>query len=218
MTRFIRFSTFPLAVLSILATFCLARDAAAQQQGTSGPLVLEPLKNGAVVAPEVKITEFAGDVGTLVGAYGGYVNDDQLLIGGGGYWLVDGKNGREFGYGGAVIGWTMQPARAVSVGFRSLVGFGGTSQPVGVVYPAYPVYPPFGPFPTPINVHRIDNHYYGFHHGVFVAEPQVDVRMKLGDLVRVTAGIGYRAVNDWYSHNNGLGGVAGSFSVQFNFW
>jgi len=213
LTRFI-------AVLSIVSTFCFARDAAAQQQQTSGPLVLEPLKNGALVAPEVKITEFAGDVGTMVGAYGGYVNDDQLLIGGGGYWLVDGKNGRDFGYGGAVIGWTMQPARAVSVGFRGLVGFGGTSQPVGVVYPPSP---PFPPVPTPVDVRHANNHYYygyyGPHHGVFVAEPQVDVRMKLGNLVRVTAGVGYRAVDDWYSHNNdGLGGVAGNFSVQFNFW
>src|SRR5437762_4912551 len=94
----------------VAAAFCFASlswpaIAAAQTLGAQGPLVLEPLSHGFVVAPDVKVTKVNGNVETLAGGYAGRIQDRHLLIAGAGYWLANGKNGRELGYGGAVGRW-----------------------------------------------------------------------------------------------------------------
>jgi len=196
---------------------CFATAAFAQQPGqpssSPGPLVLEPLKNGLLIAPDLKITKFDGQVGTLAGGYGGWLNDDRLLIGAGGYWLADGKNGRGLGYGGLVVGWTMWPDRAASIGLKGLVGLGESSR--SLAFDDLLV----RPMPSSrIDFDRIDtrDRRIRFRQDIFVAEPEVDVRLKLTDTIRLTLGAGYRAVNDSNGFNQGLRGPTGSVSVQFN--
>src|SRR5438046_1893248 len=105
--------------LSILAcaliALALASSAYAQETPApapaQGPLIIERVHNGIVVAPDYKVTELNGDVAQLAGAYGGRVFDDRLLVGLGGYWLPNGTRGNELQYGGLVVGWTTAPGR-----------------------------------------------------------------------------------------------------------
>src|SRR5262245_45798607 len=67
-----------------------AQDGSLQAPGTAqGPMVVERVHNGFAIMPEVKITNFAGSSGTLAGVSGGWLIDNTLLIGAGGYWLAN---------------------------------------------------------------------------------------------------------------------------------
>jgi hypothetical protein len=103
-----------------IASAAYAQTAPAASQG---PLIVERIHNGVVIAPDYKVTEVNGDLGQLAGGYVGRVFDDRLLIGGAGYWLANGSRGTDLGYGGVLIGWTTAPAR-IRFGARSLVGGG----------------------------------------------------------------------------------------------
>ena len=204
--------------LSACFLFCLglATSAAAQQPATppsQGPLVLEPLSNGVIVAPEVKFTKVDGKVGTLAGAYAGWLYDDHLLVGGGGYWLADNKrNGRDLAYGGAVIGWIAAPDKPVGVTVRTLVGVGQFSDSgTFTVTPPYPIRSD-GRIP----VDPIPDAHFRFHYDFFVVEPEVDLLLNVSRHVRVTAGAGYRGVQGVRGINSVAGGATGSLSVQFN--
>ena len=108
---------------SIVTLICWAGTASAQgappspaPPASAGPLVLEPMHNGFVLAPEVKFTKVDHEVSPLVGAYAGWIYDDHLLLGGGGYWLAHhSHNIPSLGYGGFVIGWFFNPEQRFSV-------------------------------------------------------------------------------------------------------
>jgi hypothetical protein len=210
--------TLKIATLTALL-ICAGTAAFAQQPSaplsSQGPLVLEPMKNGLIIAPDVKVTKFDGQVGTLAGAYGGWLNDDRLLIGAGGYWLADGKNGRSLAYGGLVVGWRVRPDRSIGFGVKGLIGLGESSRSVAV--DDFLVRGPDMPT-AHIDVDRLDtrNRRVRFHEDVFVAEPEVDLHVKLVDSIRLTLGAGYRAVNNSNGFNKGLRGPTGTVSVQFN--
>jgi hypothetical protein len=207
--------------------FCTAATSAAQQPSSSavqnaGPLVLEPLKNGFIVAPDARITKINGTIETLVGAYGAWVNDERLLVGGAGYWLANGKNGSGFGYGGLVVGWLVRPDRPVSFTVKGLVGAGQLSETVSLTSPL-PV------FEADMHTDRVDNARpdndrpditnprLRLRGDFVVAEPEADVQLKLAKHLRVNAGAAYRLVNASRGVADQVRGAAGSVSVQFNF-
>src|SRR3954447_6836718 len=92
------------AALAILLTPVAALAQSRPQPGTTaaGPLVLERIDHGVVLAPDVKAPSFDGQIGTLLGFSGGWLQENALFIGGAGYWLVDGSHDRELGYGGVL--------------------------------------------------------------------------------------------------------------------
>jgi len=84
-------------------------SAAAQPAGpttprTQGPMIIEPIRSGWLVAPDVKVTEVDRKTSELVGGYAGWLSDERFFIGGAGYWLANG-NDREMAYGGVVAQW-----------------------------------------------------------------------------------------------------------------
>jgi hypothetical protein len=210
-------------------------QAPAQQQGqtpsSGGPLVVQPLDNGFLIAPDVKFTTFNGYYGTIVGAYAGYLNDNRFLIGGAGYGLTDGRNGSGLGYGGLILGWTMDPARAVSADVRGLIGFGEATSSYQTVTVLPPVVTPVDRRDSNSNIPVVPiTSQVHVHNGVFVFEPQADLHLRLSDAVRVSLGAGYRIIgtgyyNGYYGYygptpyytNHELSGVTGSVSVQFMF-
>jgi hypothetical protein len=225
------------ALLLVSAAVASAQQPQGQAPTSGGPLVVQQLDNGFVIAPDVKFTTFNGYYGTIVGAYGGYLNDNRFLIGGAGYGLVNGRNGSGLGYGGLVLGWTMDPTRSVSADVRGLLGFGEATSVYQTVTVLPPVVAPFDgndnrrnttPVP-PVPAVPVTSQVH-FHTGVFVAEPQVDLHLKLTDVVRVTLGAGYRAIANGYynryyyggyygysvpNYSHDLSGATGSVSVQF---
>src|SRR3974390_1344606 len=86
----------------------IAAPAAAQTAPGSGtpqnPIVVEQVHDGFAFAPDVKVTDINHQTGVLVGAYGGWMIDNKLLLGGGGYGLTNGSGHTGLGYGGGG-GW-----------------------------------------------------------------------------------------------------------------
>jgi len=195
----------------------LAAPAALHAQAPAGPaaegLVFERMQSGFVVAPDVRFTEMDGRYGTLVGGTAGWLTDDTLLIGAGGYWLTDGGRDRGLGYGGLVLEWSAHRSRRVGVSLRGLVGFGSGTLPVTVSGPVggwdrdrrHGV--PGGKIPTGTFTALVDN-------GFFVAEPEARATVLVTRWLRLGAGVGYRFIGSSGSFNSRLDGVSGSVSVQ----
>ena len=51
-------------------------------------MIVERVKSAFLVAPDFKVTEVDHKTSELAGAYAGWLTDNTLLIGGGGYWLA----------------------------------------------------------------------------------------------------------------------------------
>src|SRR5437016_11139883 len=88
---------FGLAILLMLAAPMTAAaqqaesgaDSAGQPPPTQGPMTVERVHNGFAVAPDFKVTRIDGSTGRLAGGYAGWIFDDALMVGGGGYWLTN---------------------------------------------------------------------------------------------------------------------------------
>jgi hypothetical protein len=188
--------------------------ASAQTPASPGPLVLEPLGSGFVVAPDVKFTKINGTVETLAGGYAAHVSDKHLLAGGAGYWLANGRQGRGLAYGGGMAGWIFRPDSAVSFTAKGLAGLGWLSDnPVLPVSDLRSDDGRRGRFTntTPVSLrYRVDRQF-------FIAEPEVDVQLMVTQRLRVTAGASYRLVDLPRGLDELAQGPSGSISAQFRF-
>ncbi len=181
-----------------------------------GPLVLQPSGDGPVFAPDVKVGKFGSDSGVLVGGYGGVLVDDKLLLGAGGYWLVD--HGWDdpvsgMGYLGFVTAWTIPASKTIQAGLRGLVGFGQASLTDTYTYSARPDYPDprqGAPAHSPGGTYQMQ-----FWDDFFVFEPQASVLIHLTRGVAIDASAGYRLVEGTSHYNNRLSGASGSIAVRF---
>ena len=202
--------------------------ASAASQASQGPIVIEQVRDGFAIAPDIKVTDINHQTGVLAGAYGGWVIDNTLLIGAGGYGLTNGNGNTGLGYGGLVIGWMAHTDKPIGFGVRALFGFGEgtvTAPYTTVLYPTPPV-------PTPANQHipnppgQTVTYLGSYHEHFFITDPSADLIIRLGPMVRIDAGIGYRLIAGYnYGYPYGYGysypsvsgqlqGVTGTFSVQ----
>lgn len=215
-----------IAVLT-LTSAAYAQDAPAPTP-TQGPLVIEKIHNGIVVAPDYKFTELNGDTAQLAGAYVGRVIDDRLFIGGAGYWLANGTRGNELRYGGVMVGWTTAPGR-IRFGARGLVGAGSGTLTMSLA-------DRLGrPFADPRTVAASDPRGIAARFGVrvpplgaigalpsfrvredfFVFEPQVNAVTRLTDHVAIDVAAGYRVIGLADQFGDRLDGATGSLGLQF---
>lgn len=200
-----------LVMLTPLAAAGQETPAAASAQNL-GPMKVEVQQNGAVFAPDVRLTKVDGTFGTLIGAYAGWLNDGTWLIGGAGYWLADGTHDRSMSYGGLVVQWLTGTHSRVAFAVKGLVGGGQARLASTVTYP----YRPFDwdhrmllvTPPTTTTAKVV------YDQGFFVAEPQIDLVVNLTSMVRFGIGAGYRAVAGARGQENRLRGATGSVSVQ----
>jgi hypothetical protein len=200
----------------------MAAPAAAQTPPSSGtpqnPIVVEQVHDGFAFAPDVKVTDINHQTGVLVGGYGGWVIDNKLLLGGGGYGLTNGSGHTGLGYGGFVIGWMERADKPIGFGARALFGFGEGSASASyttIVYPQPPIPTPFDlrgpiPLPTPQPITYLAT----YHEHFFITDPEMDVIFRLSPTLRVVAGVGYRLIGGAYAIGHELQGVTGSFSLQ----
>ena len=114
--------------LALAAALCAAlapTPAFAQAPAaSSGPMKIETIDSGFVIAPEARFTEINGDFATLAGGYGGWVTDHRLLVGGAGYWLANRDDDFKMQYFGGLARWTIGGERRLGVSFGGLAGFG----------------------------------------------------------------------------------------------
>jgi hypothetical protein len=165
-----------------------------------GPMTFEAIHDGPLAAPEVKITEFDGQTDTLLGGYAGWLTDNRLFIGGGGYWLVNQSHDRELGYGGVIVQWLQRANAPFGFAVKSLIGGGWATLPETFIVPGRR-----GQATTVIGLHS---------DGFFVAEPQVDALIRVSRHTRLTVGAGYRFTAG--SHNDSdIRGAVGTIGFQF---
>jgi len=197
---------------------------AALAQTAPPPLIVERVDNTFVVAPDYKVTDLDGTLGQLAGAYVGRVFDESLMIGGAGYWLVNGSRGDELAYGGLLVGWSV-PERVVGIRFgaRGMVGVGSGTLGRDISIRGGPVGIPdrrirFGgstgsqpaslPAPSSIRILARDD--------FFVFEPQVTAGANLFRHITLNLGAGYRLTGFTDALDDSLNGVTGNLALQFD--
>lgn len=191
-------------------------DAPSSVPSNQGPMIVERVKSGFLVAPDFKVTEVDHHTSGLAGAYAGWLWDQTFFVGGG-YWLANGSRDREMAYGGLVVGWFAGAKRRVGFGAKGLIGggratlvesidgvFGRDARDVRRLEVSSPVTSLL--IPPRINLRIRDD--------FFVAEPEATVIVGLSQHVRVTAGAGYRLIGGVRGIRDRLEGATGSVALQ----
>jgi|SRR5437762_8977802 len=192
---------------------------------TNGPLVLERVHDGWIVAPDFKVTDLDDRTGELAGAYGGRLFDNTLLVGGAGYWLTNDARDFRMAYGGVIVGWQSREFGRIRFGGRGLAGGGtatlgfdvtslrggdirfGVTDPRRVQAPA-PARTPVPQVPTrPARILARDE--------FAVFEPQANVSARITRGIGVSCGVGYRETVGADILNDRLNGATANLAIQF---
>ena len=191
-----------LAVATMVSVFFMMSLTAMAQEQT---LITGQVQHGGFGGPVMKITSFRDDVGILVGGRGGWIINHVLVIGGGGYGLVNNIEAPipgyylNVGYGGPMVEFIIASNRLVHASVNLLMG------PGGVNYRE--------------DYWEFDEHgYFIEEDAFFVMEPGVDVELNVTDFLRVNAGISYRYVNGVESRgleDSDMSGVAATLMLKF---
>ena len=96
-------------IVAMVILICLSAEASAQEQDSTKSLFGSDVKVSEIWAPEVKINSIQGEVGTLIGFYGGAVFNRSVLLG-----ISGGANLSHshvnYGYFGAIGQYIYKPA------------------------------------------------------------------------------------------------------------
>src|SRR4051794_13005698 len=111
-----------------------AQSAGAAGSSGQGPMTVERVKSGFLVAPGVKITDFDHHTSELIGAEAGWLAQQMFFVGGGGYWMVNGSQDQELAYGGLVLGLSTPVDRPFSFGVKGLLGGGHATVSRSITY------------------------------------------------------------------------------------
>jgi hypothetical protein len=177
-----------------------------------GPMTVERLQEGWTIAPDLKVTHFAGGTRTLAGAYGGWVIDNSLMIGAAGYGLTDPTRTRKLSYGGLLLEWRQGTDSALGFSVKGLFGAGTATASRTVTLVTFD--PDHGTLPPSPSLGTAT---LAFRENFFVAEPQVDVLFRVAPHVRLHVGGGYRAVSASGLERE-IRGATGSVSLEFGPW
>jgi len=199
--------------------FCLLPIAASAQKpagrlrgaGEPGPMIVERIHSGFLVAPDVKVTEVDKKTSELVGGYAGWVTDDTIFIGGGGYWLANQSRDREMAYGGLLVQWLMHANHRFGLSATGLLGAGRATlaTPVSDLIARGDLR---GRIDRPAEAHGAHEHHRPFPRGFLVAEPEADALVRLTRHLRLTVGAGYRFTSG--RDDSRLRGPVGSLGLQ----
>jgi len=190
-------------------------------QQSGGPMKIERVHSGVLVAPDFKITRFDGRTSEMVGAYGGWLSDKTFFIGAGGYWLANNASDRRLGYGGVVLQWMGRSDETIGYSIKGLVGGGESTLGQSVTetirvpevrggdgrLPARPPAPPAFTTQTITNTIRIRQDF-------FIAEPEADAVIRITKSLRLTLGAGYRLIAAEHGNESRLRGPVGTIGLQ----
>jgi hypothetical protein len=208
-------------VLFFAAALLAATAAHAQNTPApaNGPLILERVHDGWVLAPDFKVTDIDGRTGELAGAYGGRLIDNTLLIGGAAHWLTN--DARDFGmaYGGLVVGWQSPEYARIRFGGRgtagvgrATLGFDVTSARPGDI--RFGVTNPRLPRTTTTPPGTIRARVIGRDDFLFV-EPEASVSARITRVIGVSCGVGYRETANADVLRDRVNGPTANLAIQF---
>ncbi|HKB10843.1 MAG TPA: hypothetical protein VKD69_09315 [Vicinamibacterales bacterium] len=190
-----------------------------------GPMIIERVHSGFLFAPEVKITDFNRKASGLVGGSAGWVADETVFFGGGGYWMAtDRSRTRELAYGGFVMQWFVTDGDRFGLSAKALLGGGRATVPQTVTQIVGLQDRDLLRLTTAQRDDLIRAHTVATTIGVrddfLVAEPEITARLGLARHVRLTVGGGYRfAGSDWrrnraFDSRERISGAVGTLGVQ----
>jgi hypothetical protein len=208
--------------------FCLLPIAAAAQSGgaattasqpSQGPMIVEQIHSGFLAAPDVKVTEVDKRTSELAGGYAGWVVDDALFVGGGGYWLANQSSDRKMAYGGLVVQWLARTNERFGFSAKGL--FGGGQATLSSTVPQILGLPDRRELDRLTQAQLNDlvrsrtvNTRIRFRENFFVAEPEIDALVRLTRHLRLTVGAGYRFIGAEGRDEARLRGAVGSVGLQ----
>lgn len=195
---------------------CLLPAAASAQTGAAvdlndqqsqGPMIVEQVHNGFLVAPDFKYTELDKKWSGLAGGYAGVVFDEHFFVGGAAYGLATNTHGREMVYGGLVLQWLGGGNDTFAFGAKTLLG-GGRAESTGTA--------------QVLDRGRLISQPFRTRQDFFVAEPEVEALVRIASHLRLAVGAGYRLTGadryDRYAFDAPgrmrLNGAVGSISLQ----
>src|SRR5262245_32557229 len=211
------------ATLLAAAALSVASPVSAQpaQNPSQGPMTIERLHSGFLAGGDVKVSDVDRQTGVFVGGQGGWLVDDALFMGGGAWFLTNGDNGRDMGYGGFIVRYTVHGTEPIGFGVGALLGGGWAELPYSYAVPTYPANLPRNLQTALNNTQRNQPTFrpttVWYSDGFFVAEPEAHVSLKLSRKVRVLGGVSYRFTSSYYNSgiDDRLNGVTSTISVQF---
>lgn len=149
------------------------------------------ISNGGFGGPVVKYVQIKGEPGVLVGGRGGWIINHSLILGGGGYGLVnDIKSGNppyydggnlyntylNFGYGGAELEYIFQSDELLHFSVYTLIGGGSIS------------------YRNRLFNEDNDGGWDSPKDDFFIVEPAINAELNVVSFMRIDAGLSYRFV------------------------
>lgn len=230
----------PILSAALIAFLGLPAVGAAQQAAPAAPpqnrLQVERVKSGFVIAPDIRFGKINDHDARFAGAYGGWLTEDTLLVGLGGYWLANNSRDFKMAYGGAVVEWFIHGDRQAGVSARALVGGGRATlsntygELLGSRVHSFDEVMRFGRGRdmrgfdmrgfdrlTNFDPARIGSMRVAYTDGFFIAEPQINGFLKVTGWLRFNAGVGYRVIGGASAPdmNERLRGLSGSVALVF---
>jgi hypothetical protein len=195
-----------LTFVLIVALIFLSAGVFAQEQGLTETLLKSDVKVTELFAPEVKLNSIQGDIGTLVGFYGGPMINHTLLIGAcGGVNL--GHPRINYGYFGGIGQYVFKPEDMVHFSSQLVIAFGTTKDYEN---------PKSGP---------LDNFWNISGASFFLMEPGVNFEINISRKLIFVAGVSYRYISGLnetsedisltHVTNEGLSGVNFNIGLKF---
>ncbi len=172
-----------ISVMIVVLMF-LSTGAAAQDEGSIKSLFKQGTTVNELWSPEMKINSIQGDIGTLIGFYGGALINRTFLIGiSGGVNL--GHPRVNYGYFGGLMQYIFNPADVVHCSGQMLLAYGTTKD-----------------YEDP-KAGLLDNFWNISGAPFFIMEPGLNLEVNLSSRVTLVAGMSYRFVTglDEYNEN-----------------
>jgi hypothetical protein len=165
-----------LTFVLIVALTLLSAVAIAQEQGTTKILLRSDVNVTELFVPEFKLNSIQGDIGTLVGFYGGPLINHTLLIGAcGGVNL--GHPRVNYGYFGGIGQYIFKPEEMVHFSSQLVIAFGTTKDYEN---------PKSGP---------LDNFWNISGASFFLMEPGVNIEVNISNKLQLIVGVSYRYIS-----------------------
>jgi hypothetical protein len=209
----------------VLLAAALSSGSALAEEEQTQTLVQGQIDNDIFIAPDFKFTEVDGQFANLAGAYGGWLIDRKLLLGGGGYFLTNRSDDLKMAYGGFVAEYFVRSDRLVNFSVKGLVGGGEATLRSGLRRYADITLPEdfphfggrfdsrgYGPANFPIFPDLPE--YESIDEGFFIAEPGASIMLNITEKLRIGFGGGYRFIGGAGRTSNRLEGFTADVALK----
>jgi len=171
--------------VTIMTLMLLSTAAIAQETDQTETLLKSDIKVSELWTPEIKINSIQGDIGTLIGFYGGALFNRSLLLGISGGVNI-GHPRVNYGYFGGIGQYIVKPGKVFHMSGQLLLAYGTTKD-----------------YEDP-KTGLLDNFWNISGEAFFITEPGINLEVNLSTRVTFVAGVSYRYVTGLDSQNENV--------------